>query len=75
MKDDERKLADAILAHCKEHPQTFLYVRDLVKELGINEKRACFILEKWAEKDWYGYGVSVLGGWLTEKGEKELARE
>jgi hypothetical protein len=34
----------------------------------LNEKRALYILEKWAGKGWYDYGTVIDGGWLTDKG-------
>lgn len=43
-------------------------VRQLVWYVGMNEKRAAYILEKWCGKDWYEYGVSVFAGWLTKEG-------
>lgn len=45
------------------------YVRAIVSFLGINEKRAEYIFEKWCRKDWYEYGVSPFAGWLTQKGK------
>ena len=45
-----------------------VYVRALVDELGIHPKRGAYILDKWTGKGWYDYGVSVMAGWLTEKG-------
>ena len=46
-------------------------VREKVKELGIPEKRAEYILEKWTAKGWYEYGVNVFYGWLTVEGMEE----
>ncbi|MEK6878384.1 MAG: hypothetical protein AABY22_02185 [Nanoarchaeota archaeon] len=48
-----------------------VYVRDLVKELGINENRAGKILEKY-EGIYYDYGVNILAGWLIEDKINEL---
>lgn len=37
-------------------------------ECGMNDKRAAYILEKWSDKGWYDYGVSLRAGWLTTEG-------
>lgn len=68
MKDDERELLQRLqkrTAEDKHQP----YVRQLVTDLGMNEKRAAYILGKWANKGWYDYGVSVMAGWLTDEGK------
>lgn len=44
------------------------YVRDVVRELNINENRAAYICQKWADRGWYNYGVNVLAGWLQGDG-------
>jgi hypothetical protein len=64
MKPDEKLLLDTIKA--RTTLKDFPYVRDLVKELGMNEKRASYILEKWTDKGIYSYGVSPFAGWLIE---------
>ena len=48
---------------------TMPYVREIVRELGINENRAAYICEKWTERGYYEYGVNVLAGWLSDTGE------
>jgi len=47
----------------------FPHGRSLAKELGISEKRAAYIFDKWCNNAWYDYGVSVMAGWLTKKGK------
>jgi len=73
MKSDEAALLLA-LQESKEQ----CYVRQLVRDLQIPEKRAAYICDKWTAKGWYDYGVSVLAGWLTEEGKavqvKDTAR-
>jgi hypothetical protein len=66
MKTDEKKLLEMLQKRTAEDPNQ-PYVRQLVIDLGMNEKRAAYILEKWTNKDWYNYGVNVLAGWLTEE--------
>jgi hypothetical protein len=43
------------------------YVREVIIDLGMNEKRASYILEKWTNN-----GVRSLAGWLTDKGRAVL---
>ena len=39
-------------------------VRDIVEEMGMDMKRAYYILTKWFGQDIYNYGVSAFAGWL-----------
>jgi hypothetical protein len=59
MKPDEQKLMDEMKAHPKEVPL------DIVHRLGMNEKRAAYILGKWWHQGIYEYGVNVMFGWLV----------
>ena len=45
-------------------------VRDVIneKDFPIHYKRAWYLLEKWSQKDWYDYGVSLDLGWITPEG-------
>lgn len=47
-----------------------VFVRDLINsdECPMHYKRAWRILEKWCDKGWYSYGVTLDLGWLTEAG-------
>jgi hypothetical protein len=47
--------------------------RDLINEEGfpVHYKRAWYLLEKWSDKDWYNYGVTLDLGWLEEEGMKK----
>jgi len=49
--------------------------RDLINEVGfpLNHKRAWFLLQKWCDKGWYDYGVTLDLGWITEKGQREIS--
>lgn len=38
---------------------------EVLRQLGMNEKRAFYILEKWDRKGWIDYGTWVWGGWFT----------
>lgn len=42
--------------------------RDLWRITGINRKRMDFILQKWADRGWYNYGVNVEMGWMEADG-------
>lgn len=65
MKDDERVLLFVLQrTNGREFP------RDVARALGIPQKRAAYICEKWTGKGWYDYGVSVLTGWLTDEGRR-----
>ena len=65
MKPDEQKLLSTLL------PMESPVVRDVIKSLGMNHKRAVYILEKWAAKGWYDYGVTVDLGWLYPEALKK----
>jgi hypothetical protein len=68
MKDDERELLERLQKRTNEDPNP-PYVRQLVADIGMNEKRAAYICEKWADKGLYDYGISSLAGWLTDAGK------
>lgn len=71
MKEDERELLELLqirTAAWRVGDQDMPYVRELVEEMDMNQKRAAYILTKWDGKDWYEYGVSVMAGWLTKEG-------
>lgn len=69
IKDDEINLLLQLQKRSKTDPGA-PYVRQLVRDLKMNEKRADYIFEKWTSKGWYEYGVSSLAGWLTPEGMK-----
>jgi len=76
MKPDERKLAVLLLNRGKVQPDTIdgESTRTLVRESGLNYKRACYLLSKWTGKGWYEYGTSLELGWVTEDGAREFAK-
>lgn len=43
-------------------------------EFSIPFKRACMMLDKWAGKGWYDYGVTLDLGWITTEGLLILPR-
>jgi len=74
MKDDEQRLM-LLLHSLRDAPYEKRYVRDLVQDLGIRNKRACWILTKWNKKRWYEWGVNILAGWLTPEGHEVAEKE
>ena len=69
MKPDEQKL----LAEAQKRADEFglFGARSLATEIGIHPKRAAYIYEKWCGRGWYECGVSIMAGWLTEKGKQQ----
>lgn len=55
MKETEARFAVEVLA-----------ARNLFQQPPTRQEH--FYLEKWAGKDWWDYGVSLRGGWLTTEG-------
>lgn len=45
-----------------------LMPRELLPESGLPAKRMWYLLDKWADKDWYEYGTTLDLGWMTPKG-------
>jgi hypothetical protein len=45
-------------------------VRSAIKRIGMNHKRAWYILRKWSDRGLYDYGISLDLGWLTDEGER-----
>ncbi len=68
MKIDEQRLLVKLASRTTETT-----VRDVISELGMNTNRGCYICQKWAERGWYDYGVSVDLGWLTDAGRRMAA--
>ena len=40
------------------------YNSEIIEILGMNRKRAEYILEKWSGKGFWSYGVNPVGGWF-----------
>lgn len=41
------------------------FADEVARDLGIPEKRATFLLDKWSDRGWWDYGVSARTGWFT----------
>lgn len=67
MKPDEAMFLKSCQEQCPQKLGRRL-PRDIYNELGLNWKRACYLLEKWSGKGWYDYGINVDLGWMTSKG-------
>lgn len=70
MKEDERYFLKLMQARCslmrlpRESPRVII----ADPACPVVERRATRILEKWARKGWYDYGVSLDTGWVTAQG-------
>ncbi len=80
MKDDEKKLFIGICEHCPNHGVTNggwderTLVRDYLDTIEIPIKRCWYLLEKWVDKGWYDFGVTLDLGWITPEGQEECRR-
>jgi hypothetical protein len=41
---------------------------------GSPPRQLWAVLDRWAARGWWDYGVSIRGGWLTESGREALLR-
>lgn len=67
MKDDEKQFLIDVYNGLKNK----LFPRYIINQdnFYMNYKRAWYLLEKWSNKGWYDYGVTLDLGWVTDKGE------
>lgn len=49
-----------------------LAIEEQARRLGIPEKRAFGLVEKWCRKNWWDYGVSLRGGWFTPEAPQNI---
>lgn len=42
------------------------------EQLGMHEKRVYSLLNKWTDRDWWEFGVSMRSGWFTESAPEAL---
>jgi len=61
MKQDANDLMKAIRAGAT--------ARQAIELLNIPPKRGSYILQDWARRDWWDYGVVEDLGWLTDMGK------
>jgi len=76
-KPDEIELIRELIKEYEAHDELIdrRVVREIVRELGMNEKRAAYILYKLDGQQYYNYGISVMAGWLQNVKElKELIK-
>jgi hypothetical protein len=66
MKNDEAELLQA----CQKRvpPNGTEMPREVAASLGMHPKRAAYIFQKWTDRGWYNYGVSVGTGWMEPEG-------
>lgn len=74
MKDDARALLEKYVSVGPYNNTGLLWLPTVCEELGINEDRACWLIDtKWEEH--FDYGTSPRGAWLTPEGyEWAIAR-
>ncbi len=71
MKPDEKAL---LMLAAKRHGGAFKvsgavpFIDAIAAEIGMNEKRAVGLAEKWDRKGWWDSGVTTRSGWFTEAG-------
>lgn len=73
MKNDEQQFLIQVYQQCGKDDTKRKTPRELIYADGfpMHYNRAGYILEKWADKGWYDYGVNIELGWLTEDGESK----
>ena len=72
-KPDEIALLGCMLLHVKSLPGR-MTPRLIGIALEIPDRRVVYLCEKWADGDWYDYGVTADLGWLTDEGIVEIKR-
>ena len=70
IKKDEKKLYKELRQRFPEG--TLRNVERIFEVLGIQVNRGYYILEKWADKGYIDYGVSVRGAWFIPGAPEEL---
>jgi hypothetical protein len=73
MRSDEKWLLLAFYNRPKDTAMRDV-VNQAITEGVLVRKRAMYLLDKWADKGWYEYGVSVDLGWLTDEGKEQAAK-
>ena len=63
--DDEIKLYRALKEKYRAGGDS-RFATDIAVEIGINEKRAVYILEKWSGRGLWNSGVTTRSGWFEE---------
>jgi hypothetical protein len=80
-KPDELALYDALRARSHvvgdgpfavRSPGSIYALQEEAARLGIPEKRAFALVEKWSARGWWEYGVSLRGGWFTPEAPEAL---
>lgn len=51
------------------------FIEEIGAAIGVPHKRAWFLAEKWTDKRWWDYGVSVRGGWFEPRGIEVLTQD
>ncbi len=69
IKPDEEMFFFMCKGLCGQQQPDRTLVKDLILTPGfpIHPKRAMMMLEKWTDRGWWEYGVSLWTGWMTDK--------
>lgn len=73
IKGDESELAAHVLEACGDASHIAIAGWEVARQLGMHYKRARYLFrDKWADREWWDYGVSWRHGWLTPAGVDAL---
>lgn len=75
MKPDEARLLKHLAAAMPEDTTEWHgeEAYNAAAAMGIPRKRVEYFLEKWAQRFWWEYGVSIRLGWMTKEGRAAAA--
>jgi hypothetical protein len=62
IKEDEKELWYEL-----QISKTMFFPLDIIHMIGMNEKRACYILQKWTDRGIWNYGGNPLFGWFEDE--------
>lgn len=48
------------------NPRQQEFATHIAAGIGIYEKRATYLLDKWTGRGWWDYGVTLRSGWFTD---------
>lgn len=71
-KSDEIRLYNLLRQRPGEHEKPLGLADDYFEAAQIHPGRGYYVLEKWADKGWWDYGVSLRGGWFTPQAPDKL---
>jgi len=76
MKDDEKEFLRLCIEKCGYNKTGVVPARprEIINSdlTDINHKRAWYLLEKWSDKGWYNWGVTLDLGWFEPEYEEVI---